>query len=220
MEKTTSDVADFEPPSTCRIRGASGLKKCEDDLSQEKNETPRFKKAKIVNIRKVPGLTDFRSSSRASAFRKRFFPDVTQTQWNDWHWQLRNRITHLRDLQRIITLSEDEIQAISHPENLFPVAITPYYASLLARNNPTQPLRRTVIPVTAEQLRTQGEAEDPLDEETDSPVPGLVHRYPDRVLFLTTGICSTYCRYCTRSRAVGHKSSTSFNTSQIEGAIR
>ena len=220
MEKTKSDVEDFEPPSMCRMRGALGLKTSEDDLSQEKNESPRIKKAKIVNIRKVPSLTAFRSSFRASAFRKRFFPDVAQTQWNDWRWQFRNRITHLQDLQRIITLSEDEIQAIKHPGNLFPVAITPYYASLLAKNNPLQPLRRTVIPVTGEQMRTQGEAEDPLDEETDSPVPGLVHRYRDRVLFLATGICSTYCRYCTRSRVVGHKSSTSFNTSQMEGAIR
>jgi len=100
-----------------------------------------------------------------------------------------------------------------------PLAITPYYASLLDRNNPLQPLRRSVIPVTAEYLHSAGEAADPLGEDHDSPVPGLVHRYPDRVLFLVTDFCSTYCRYCTRSRMVGHGNGFSANMARWEQAL-
>ncbi len=84
-----------------------------------------------------------------------------------------------------------------------PFAITPYYASLLDENDPQQPLRRTVVPVINENLHSPGESEDPLGEDNDSPVPGVIHRYPDRALFLVTEFCSTYCRYCTRSRLVG-----------------
>jgi lysine 2,3-aminomutase len=87
---------------------------------------------------------------------------------------------------------------------MLPVGITPYYLSLIDRHNPKDPLRKTVVPVTGEFLRTPGEADDPLGEEGHSPVPGLVHRYPDRVLLLALDFCSTYCRYCTRSRVVGH----------------
>ena len=87
---------------------------------------------------------------------------------------------------------------------MLPVSITPYYMSLVSRDDRNQPLRRTVIPTTAEFDRGLGEADDPLGEDGDSPVPGLVHRYPDRVLLLVTDFCSSYCRYCTRSRMVGH----------------
>ena len=87
---------------------------------------------------------------------------------------------------------------------MLPVSITPYYMSLVSRDDRSQPLRRTVIPTTAEFDRGPGEADDPLGEDGDSPVPGLVHRYPDRVLLLVTDFCSSYCRYCTRSRMVGH----------------
>jgi lysine 2,3-aminomutase len=100
-----------------------------------------------------------------------------------------------------------------------PVAITPYYASLLDEFNPNQPLRRSVIPVTFEYLHLPGEAEDPLGEDKDSPIPGLVHRYPDRVLFLTTNFCSTHCRYCTRSRIIGDCEKYPFNMAQWEQAI-
>jgi lysine 2,3-aminomutase len=85
-----------------------------------------------------------------------------------------------------------------------PVAVTPYYMSLLDPYDPVQPLRRTVVPVQSEFLRTRGESDDPLGEDKDSPVPGLVHRYPDRVLFLVHDTCAAFCRYCTRSRVVGH----------------
>ena len=153
------------------------------------------------------------------AFRKLFFPGITADQWNDWRWQVSHRFTEMRELKRILKLSEDEKSAITSGTKHLPVAITPYYASLLDQDNPSQPLRRTVIPVTAEFSLSPGEAQDPLHEERDSPVPGLVHRYPDRVLFLVTDFCSTYCRYCTRSRRVGSTNEAGVGLLQWETAI-
>ena len=101
-------------------------------------------------------------------------------------------------------LTDDETAAISTRTDSLPVGITPYYASLLDEHDRTQRLRRTVVPVMGEFCTRRGEADDPLGEDADSPTPGLVHRYPDRVLLLVTGFCSMYCRYCTRSRLVGH----------------
>lgn len=161
----------------------------------------------------------FPASERSRAFRRKFFPGASQSDWNDWRWQLQNRIRDLRALSRIIELSDDEQQAVARHTGPLPVGITPYYASLLSPTDPGQPLRRTHIPVNGEYLRTPGEADDPLGEEHDSASPGLVHRYPDRVLFLTTGFCSTYCRYCTRSRMVGGGGEVTFNLKQWQRAI-
>jgi len=111
------------------------------------------------------------------------------------------------------------MNALTGGEKLFPLSITPYYASLLDRDNPAHALRRAVVPVIAEFEKNEGESDDPLHEDNDSPVQGLVHRYPDRVLFLVTDFCSTYCRYCTRSRMVGKSSCTVFNRKQWELAI-
>lgn len=135
---------------------------------------------------------------------KRFFPQASVADWNDWRWQSRNRIRTLSQLERMLVLSHEERQALLQGGSMLPVGITPYYMSLLDPANPQQPLRRTVVPVTDEFTRTEGEADDPLGEDGHSPVPGLVHRYPDRVLLLAHDFCSTYCRYCTRSRVVGH----------------
>lgn len=151
-----------------------------------------------------PPTANRRTTPQTRAFRRRFFPAVTSQEWNDWRWQSRNRIRTLAQIERMLALSEDERQALIQGESMLPVGITPYYMSLLDREDATQPLRRTVIPVTGEFLRTPGEADDPLGEDGHSPVPGLVHRYPDRVLLLALDFCSTYCRYCTRSRVVGH----------------
>ena len=140
-------------------------------------------------------------------FCRNFFPGIEVTEWNDWRWQIRNRFTSLADLEKVIALSEMEREAIRRHRGGLPLCITPYYASLIDSEDPAQPLRRTVIPVTAEYVHSPEEAEDPLGEDHDSPVPGLVHRYPDRVLFLVTRFCSTNCRYCTRSRIIdGHRS--------------
>ncbi|MFO1434734.1 MAG: KamA family radical SAM protein [Candidatus Competibacteraceae bacterium] len=166
--------------------------------------------------RTVPRLV---ISARSQAFRKRFFPDATARDWNDWRWQNSHRIRTVEALARIIRLSTDESEAIRRHRGPLPVGIGPYYASLLDEDDPRQGLRRTVVPATAEYRRLPGEFEDPLGEDADSPVPGLVHRYPDRVLFLATGICSTYCRYCTRSRLVGATGEKSVKKSQLEQAI-
>ena len=140
---------------------------------------------------------------RTAEFRKRLFPEASNAEWNDWRWQLRSRIRDLKALERVFVLSADERAAVLRHNGPLPVGITPYYASLMGLEDAADPLRRTHIPVGDEYLRMPGEDDDPLHEDGDSAVPGLVHRYPDRVLFLTTGFCSTYCRYCTRSRMVG-----------------
>ncbi|MCA9064038.1 MAG: KamA family radical SAM protein [Planctomycetaceae bacterium] len=141
---------------------------------------------------------------RTRAFRRRFFPDITDQQWNDWRWQSQNRIRKPDQFERFLKLSEDEREALTRGGTLLPVGVTPYYMSLLDADDPLQPLRRTVVPTGNEFVRREGEADDPLGEDGHSPVPGLVHRYPDRVLLLPLDFCSTYCRYCTRSRVVGH----------------
>ena len=154
-------------------------------------------------------------------FLKKFYPGVTESQWNDWRWQLGNRIKSLSALERIINLSDDERNAIAHHKGPLPVGITPYYASLIDPEDPSHPLRRAVVKTGNEYIISAGEAIDPLGEEKDMPVPGLVHRYPDRVLFLVTGFCSSYCRYCTRSRLVGNTGGEyRFNMAQWEAGLR
>jgi len=160
-----------------------------------------------------------RVQSRTQQFRRTFFPGVSNAEWNDWRWQLRNRIRNLRDLERCLRLSEDERDAVAGNRRPLPLAITPYYASLLDQDNPFQPLRRTVVPTVAEFVRAREEAEDPLGEEAHSPVPNLVHRYPDRILFLVTGLCSSYCRFCTRARIVGHHAPRRFDAARVEAAL-
>lgn len=144
------------------------------------------------------------SNPRTRAFRKRFFPQATDKEWNDWRWQSRHRIRSLADMEAMLRLSDGERDALSRGGMMLPVGISPYYMSLLDPEDAEQPLRKTVVPNSAEFVRTAGEADDPLGEDSHSPVPGLVHRYPDRVLLLALDFCSTYCRYCTRSRVVGH----------------
>jgi len=140
---------------------------------------------------------------QAEAFRRRFFPNAGVEQWCDWRWQLRHRLRTVDALSRVIALSADERAALFNPDRTLPFAITPYYASLISPHDPGQAIRRCMVPVIAETIVSPGEEEDPLHEEAQSPAPGLVHRYPDRVLFLATDFCAAYCRYCTRSRLVG-----------------
>jgi lysine 2,3-aminomutase len=154
------------------------------------------------------------------AFRRRFFPEVELAEWNDWRWQARRRIRTLAELERLFVLSDDERDAVVRHQGSLPLGITPYYASLMSRDDALEPLRRTHIPVGTEYLKAPGEADDPLGEDGHTAVPGLVHRYPDRVLFLATGFCSTYCRYCTRSRMVGEPGGDySFSRPQWEEAL-
>ena len=141
-------------------------------------------------------------SQRSSEFLRQYFPEANEKDWSNWRWQLKNSIKTLDQLSHFIHLSDNEIRPVQGFNNSLPIRITPYYLSLIDTDNPEQPLRRSVIPVFDEFLVSPGEASDPLSEENNSPVPNLVHRYPDRVLFLVTGFCSTYCRYCTRSHMV------------------
>ena len=113
------------------------------------------------------------AAERTTAFRRRFFPEAKDSEWNDWRWQSRHRIRTLDQLERMLVLSDDERRgAQSKAGSMLPVGITPYYMSLLDRDDPQQPLRRTVIPTTAEFVRTPGEADDPLGEDGHSPVAG------------------------------------------------
>lgn len=142
------------------------------------------------------------TSLRSAEFQQRFFPEATLKDWNSWHWQIKHSVRSIRELGRFINLTDNEVRPEMTTGQSLPLRISPYYISLLDRDDPNQALRRSVVPVFDEFLRHPGEASDPLSEEPDSPVPTIVHRYPDRVLFLATGFCSTYCRYCTRTRMV------------------
>jgi lysine 2,3-aminomutase len=129
--------------------------------------------------------------------------DVTDEQWNDWLWQLTHTIRTLEDLQKVVNLTEEELEGVKISNQTIPLNITPYYALLMDPDDPKDPIRLQSVPVSSELMRTPYDMEDPLLEDTDSPVPGLTHRYPDRVLFLITNQCSMYCRYCTRRRFSG-----------------
>ena len=137
------------------------------------------------------------------AFKARFYPEISDEDWGNWRWQLRHRIRDLEGAERIFQLTDSEREAIRKRSGLLPLGITPYYAALLDREDSAQGLRRTKIPSLAEFEVTGDECADPLGEDAHSPVPGLVHTYPDKVLFLVTDFCATYCRYCTRARMVG-----------------
>lgn len=123
--------------------------------------------------------------------------------WGDWHWQMRNRIRDLAGLERWFELSDGEREAVRRRAGALPVGITPYYADLIDPADPSDPLRKTMIPRLEEYAVQPWEHRDPLGEEDHEVVPGLVHTYPHKVLFLVTDICATYCRYCTRGRMVG-----------------
>ena len=135
--------------------------------------------------------------------RKELFPNVTDEQWNDWKWQVKNRIESLEQLNKYISLTAEEQEGVRKSLETLRMAITPYYLSLIDPNDPNDPVRRQAIPTAAETHISPADLTDPLHEDEDSPVPGLTHRYPDRVLFLITDMCSMYCRHCTRRRFAG-----------------
>ncbi|MBI9106070.1 MAG: lysine 2,3-aminomutase [Spirochaetales bacterium] len=137
--------------------------------------------------------------------RETMFKDISDEQWNDWHWQVKNRISTVDELEKYITISNDEKKAITECLEKLRMAITPYYLSLIDLTNPEDVIRKQSVPTLNELSDTEDDIEDPLYEELNSPTPGLVHRYPDRVLLLVTEQCSMYCRYCTRRRFAGHK---------------
>lgn len=207
MKTETLGNEDFEPPSL-------GL----TPIPLEHIILPE--KTKVTTLRRVCSVPKFKTGQKTTLFRKKYYPEVSSAEWNNWQWQLRNRIRDLNSLKKIIDLSEDEIRAIGLSGNGLPLNITPYYASLIDRDDIEHPVRKAVVPVTAESIMSYGEAEDPLGEDSDSPIHGLVHRYPDRVLFLVTDFCSSYCRYCTRSRMVGGSHCPASDRTRWEKAIK
>lgn len=128
---------------------------------------------------------------------------ATDEQWNDWHWQLKNRITSVEVLRKYIQLLPEEEALFAHSAFSFRMAITPYYLSLIDHSNPLDPVRLQSIPRIQESYVNASDMADPLHEDADAPVPGMTHRYPDRVLLLLTDQCAMYCRHCTRRRKAG-----------------
>ena len=155
---------------------------------------------------KLSALKQFRSAGRG------FWRDVPEADWNDWHWQLKNRITTVEQLQRLLpALTPEEFAGTMLANTRLALAITPYFFNLIDPADENCPIRRQVIPRIKETDVAPWEMTDPCGEESHSPVPGLVHRYPDRVLFLVTDRCASYCRYCTRSRFVSNASGYDFH---------
>ena len=145
------------------------------------------------------------------------FAEVPDEKWNDWRWQLSNRLNSVEDFEKVLNLTDSERKALGTP-GLFRVDVTPYYVSLIKPDDPNDPIRKQVIPTAGEVDAFTGMMEDSLAEDKHSPVPGLVHRYPDRVLMLVTTQCASYCRYCTRSRIVGDPGQT-FSRHEFEAQI-
>lgn len=135
--------------------------------------------------------------------RERF--NVTDEQWNDWKWQLSNRIENLEQLESMIDLTDKERDGIKKSLETIRMGITPYYLSIMNPEDPKCPIRMQAVPSINELHKAAADQLDPLHEDGDSPVPGLTHRYPDRVLLLVTDMCSMYCRHCTRRRFAGQK---------------
>ncbi|MBP7692151.1 MAG: lysine 2,3-aminomutase [Anaerolineales bacterium] len=160
----------------------------------------------------MTALNPFPRNRRAAAFA-----DVPDEKWFDWRWQMSNRLNTVGELARALDLTESERQALE-AKDLFRVDITPYFASLIDPHDPHDPIRQQVIPTARELAPFTSMMEDSLAEDRHSPVPGLVHRYPDRVLMLVTTQCASYCRYCTRSRIVGDPTQT-FSRKDFEAQI-
>lgn len=150
--------------------------------------------------------------------RAELFPNVTDAEWNDWRWQVKNRIQTLEDLKKYIELTPEEEEGVKACLGTLRMAITPYYLSLIQPGDPRDPVRLQAIPTSKELYQSPADLLDPLHEDEDSPAPGLTHRYPDRCLLLITDECSMYCRHCTRRRFAG-QSDAGMPVDQVDQAI-
>jgi len=135
----------------------------------------------------------------------RLYKDVDKKDWNNWKWQFQNIIRTISDLKKVINIDEKEEKNLNDCLKLFKMGITPYYATLMDKEYKRCTIRLQAVPTIKELKNDLEDHDDPLHEDIDSPVAGITHRYPDRVLFMTTHICSMYCRHCTRRRMVGSK---------------
>lgn len=141
-----------------------------------------------------------------------YWPEATQEEWDSWKWQMRHRVTSLEELEKYIDLTSQEKAGVLLTGKKLAMGITPHFFNLIDSNDPDCPIRKQVIPRLEETLVSPLEMSDPCGEDGAMPVPGLVHRYPDRVLFLVTDRCASYCRYCTRSRVVSGVGEQSLQT--------
>ena len=144
--------------------------------------------------------------------------NVTQEEWDSWEWQVRNRITTLEDLKKVVNLTSEEEEGVVKTLEILRMGITPYYALLMDKDDSKCPVRMQAVPTISETFQCSADMDDPLHEDGDSPVPGLTHRYPDRCLLLVTDMCSMYCRHCTRRRFAGHNDAA-VGTDKIDAAI-
>lgn len=145
--------------------------------------------------------------------------NVKQRDWDDWKWQLRNRIQTVDQLKQVINLTPEEEEGVKECLGVLRMAISPYFATLMDPDDPNCPIRKQAVPTIKELDFKDSDMEDPLFEDIDSPTPGLTHRYPDRVLFLITDMCGNYCRHCTRRRYAGH-TDRQRDKSEIDAAIK
>ncbi|HEU4385702.1 MAG TPA: KamA family radical SAM protein [Anaeromyxobacteraceae bacterium] len=157
--------------------------------------------------------------SRFPAGPRSIWKDVPDALWNDWHWQQRERVTTLAQLERVIRLTDDERRAVVEADAEFHMGITPYYAALMDPEDPYCPVRMQSVPTMGELFAAPADLEDPLAEDRDMPVPGITHRYPDRVLFYVTHNCPVYCRHCTRKRKVADPTSAAAKKQVEDGLL-
>ncbi len=150
--------------------------------------------------------------------RAELFPHVSDAEWNDWRWQIKNRVETLEDLKKYVSLTPEEEEGVKACLGTLRMAITPYYLSLIDPNDPHDPVRKQAVPTGSELHQADSDLLDPLHEDEDSPAPGLTHRYPDRCLLLITDQCSMYCRHCTRRRFAGQKDA-GLPVDQVDQAI-
>ncbi len=154
-----------------------------------------------------------------SAERPDIWKEAPDRDWNNWIWQQQKRIKSMDQLEKVINVTEEERNAFAQSHEMFNMGITPYYASLIDKDDPNCPIRLQSVPNKGELFIHPSEMEDPLGEEANMPVPGITHRYPDRVLFYTTHNCPVYCRHCTRKRKVSDPSSAA-QTAQLEAGLK
>lgn len=150
----------------------------------------------------IKTINTVRERHFSPAPRPEMWKDATDKDWNNWIWQQQKRIKTMEALEKLIKVTDGERQAFAQSHEMFNMAITPYYAALMDPNDPNCPIRLQAVPAPGELHIAPEDLEDPLAEERDMPVPGITHRYPDRVLFYTTHNCAMYCRHCTRKRKV------------------